>query len=195
MRPTQGERFYHLEEEECFPFTLSRRRPLRRRIEGCPLGTTGLRRLRHTTRCGQKLTIHYPFHPYCGKSVQVVFDGGTGAGDSLTVVGPDGDRRKIPRWMFESVAAAMRIEAEAVIGVAALLRIAELLEVRAPSPHGVARATVPSAGQGSEKGGGGEATPLEDGAGGGAAAQRTGRKRTGPLDGQRRGGSGERRER
>ena len=127
--------------------------------------------------------------------MEVVFDGGNGAAESLTVVGPDGDRRKIPGWMFESVAAEVRIEAEAVIGVAALLRIAELLEARGASLNGVARATVPSAGHGSENGGGGEATPLEDGAGGGAAAERPRRKRAGAVDGPRRGGGGERRQR
>ena len=37
MRPTQGERFYRPEKKDLFPLTLSRRRPLRRRIEGCPL--------------------------------------------------------------------------------------------------------------------------------------------------------------
>jgi len=40
MRRPQGERFIFLFEERIFPLTLRRRRPFRRRLEGCALGKT-----------------------------------------------------------------------------------------------------------------------------------------------------------
>jgi len=111
-------------------------------------------------------------------------------------VGTGGERRKIPRWMCNPLAAAIRIEPEAVICVPALLRIAELLQ-GVPSGDSCIRANVSGADtkQQSEKGGGGEATQLEDRAGGDGACERRSRKRAGAVDGQRRGGGGERRQR
>jgi len=95
--------------------------------------------------------------------------------------------------MCEPLAAHMGIEPQAVIALGALLGLAELLD-RAASVNDVARATVSGAGAGPEKGGGGEATSLADRAGNGGASQRRRRRRVDPLDGQRRGGRGERRQ-
>jgi len=97
--------------------------------------------------------------------------------------------------MFDPVAAEMRIEAEAVIGVSALLRIAELLQASVDSVQGLARANVSSAGAVPEKGGADETTELEDRAGSDGACDRGSRKRAGAVDGTRPGGGGERRQR
>lgn len=82
----------------------------------------------HTTGVAT-IRIYYPFHPYAGQKLPVVYKPNRRE-DAVTVRTDSGDHRKIPRWMTEQRAADYALTSEVRVHPAALLAVRELLDAR-----------------------------------------------------------------
>jgi hypothetical protein len=76
---------------------------------------------------GSKVEVFYPFHPLCGRQLEVRRRSGTHDG-ALTLEVPQGFCAEVPRWMTEEQAAGYRLSKEAHVAPRALLSLVELLE-------------------------------------------------------------------
>ena len=72
------------------------------------------------------VTIHYPFHPHHGQTLQAV-RWPRRADGSVTVVDPVGAHLQIPAWMTEPQAARFERSQQATISPPALLVLAALV--------------------------------------------------------------------
>src|SRR5262249_57943199 len=83
----------------------------------------------HNARKGY-LRVLYPYHPYYGQTLEV-FGAGGGLRDLVYVRMPNNTTRGIPAWMFdESICTSVRCADRAIIDCQALLRLAQLLDLR-----------------------------------------------------------------
>src|SRR5215831_15852605 len=83
----------------------------------------------HNARKGY-LRVLYPYHPYYGRTLEV-FGAGGGSRDLVHVRMPNNTTRGIPAWMFdESICASVRCADRAIIDCQALLKLAQLLDLR-----------------------------------------------------------------
>lgn len=90
---------------------------------------SAVRQTLHNARKGY-LRVLYPYHPYYGQTLQV-FGAGGGLRDLVYVRMPNNTTRGIPAWMFdESICASVRCADRAIIDCQALLRLAQLLDLR-----------------------------------------------------------------
>jgi hypothetical protein len=78
------------------------------------------------------VTVHYPFHPHCGKELKVIRKTRLGDG-SLVVLDPWGMPLKTPVWMVRPEAKLCELTAAPEISARALLELAELLGAYSPS--------------------------------------------------------------
>lgn len=76
---------------------------------------------------GSKVEVFYPFHPLCGRQLEVRRRSRTQEGALILGV-PEGFCAEVPRWMTEERAAGHRLCSEAHVEPKALLCLAELLE-------------------------------------------------------------------
>ena len=84
---------------------------------------------------GARVTVHYRFHPLCGRELEVVSTPRSADGGAVTVADPTGRRLKIPCWMLSTEAGELGLTAQAEVGVRALLNLAELLKAHLSPPE------------------------------------------------------------
>jgi hypothetical protein len=75
---------------------------------------------------GLRVTVHYPFHPWCGRELEVLCVP-RDRQESVVVVDPNGGHLKIPRWMISIEAGRYTLSEQAEIDPQALLGLARLL--------------------------------------------------------------------
>jgi hypothetical protein len=75
---------------------------------------------------GLRVTVHYPFHPLCGRELDVLCTPRDLA-QSIVAVDPRGGHIKIPRWMTCRDAARFHLSDQPDIDARALLALARLL--------------------------------------------------------------------
>jgi hypothetical protein len=76
---------------------------------------------------GSTVEVFYPFHPLCGRQLEVRKRSRTQEVGFILGV-PDGFCAEVPRWMTERRAANHRLCSEAHVAPTALLSLIELLE-------------------------------------------------------------------
>jgi len=75
---------------------------------------------------GLRVTVHYPFHPWHGRELEVLCVPRDRQG-SVVVVDPRGGHLKIPRWMSSTAASRYTLSEQATIDPQALLALVRLL--------------------------------------------------------------------
>jgi hypothetical protein len=75
---------------------------------------------------GLRITVHYPFHPWHGRELEVLCIPRDRQG-SVIVVDPRGGHLKIPRWMTSIDAAGNRLCTQPDVEPRALLALSRLL--------------------------------------------------------------------
>ena len=88
---------------------------------------------------GARVTVHYRFHPLCGRELEIISTPRSADGGAVMVADPTGRRLKIPCWMLSTEAGELGLTAQAVVGVRALLNLAELLKVHLSPPEAATR--------------------------------------------------------
>ena len=85
-----------------------------------------------------RVTVQYRFHPLFGRELEVISTPRSANGGAVTVADPTGRRLKIPCWMLSAEAGELGLTAQAVVGVRALLNLAELLKAHLSPPESAA---------------------------------------------------------
>ena len=80
---------------------------------------------RHTASVS-KIRVHYPFHPFYGQEVELVYAPNRGEG-TVTVLVEESNHRKIPLWMVEPKASEYSPSERASTDFRALLSVKELI--------------------------------------------------------------------
>ena len=78
------------------------------------------------TASGAKIKVHYPFHPFYGQELELVYKPNRGEG-TVTVFVEHRSHRKIPLWMVEPKASEYLLTEQAYIHFRALLSVKELI--------------------------------------------------------------------